>query len=198
MFSPPEYVNQAAERYMVCDTDHARRTIALSLAAAEWCQELMAGLYGSLPRTITGRAIVREFLLRTVQDKGLASRYLAISQLAVLAEAQHLKLDGIRSQGTLFAVLPVIHRANLQGTAVDLAALLDDARQMTIAEFRAKWSCGLRRRQNCLNIVQAWIADTDRCDLLQHVRQLVEERLYELGQVVSSQPAVSGAARTKQ
>jgi len=186
-FQPPNYVSEAADRYIGCGTRHAHATIALSLAAGEWCQEIQSGVYGVVPKDTTAQRIVREFLLRRVRDKGLASRYLAIARLAGMAEAQHLKLDGIRSQGTLFAALPIIRRAELDGTPLDLRALLDDASTMTIGDFRAKWNPSSRRRKLSLHVIEAWIAATDKYDLLQQAQRLIDLRIQEL-QVVSSQP----------
>lgn len=188
-FQPPSYVSQAADTYIASGTWQVHATIGLALAAGEWRRELEAGIHGKLPPESRPVQIVLHYLLQSTRDKSLASRYLAISQLAELAEAQNLTLDGIRSQGTLFAILPVIRRAKSRGIAISLSDVLQDAARMTIAEFRKKWTIASRLpRPFDLGTVQAWIAATTNRDILKVFRDLIDERLEELRVVVSSQP----------
>ena len=190
MQNPPDYVVSAIDAYRGAARQHARRTVAVALAAAEWAEELAVGA-GSRAQA---RRVVRQYLVDALGNSGLASRYLAIAQLADLAEAEDLRLDGIKSQGVLLAILPVIARADKNGAAIPLQELLSDAASMTIDEFRAKWRYAASRRINkpsqCgFSAVCDWIVATAAPEELLEIRALICMRLEDLAAVADASTA---------
>lgn len=132
----PIYLKDAIAAYNEADRRHARLTIAVSLAAEQWAIELMQSGGGSKSKAA---ATVRSFLAIELGGKSKVSRFLNVAKFVAMVDSENLTLEGIPSQGMLFAILPVINEARKSGRQLPLPELLADAATLTVQEFNKKW-----------------------------------------------------------
>jgi hypothetical protein len=181
----PEYLEKAARRYQNSATGHARATIGLALSVTAYCDELAAGVLGSMPGGMTSKSFVLRVLtkdLPTPFEKSFACRLFAVSELCEQAECQGLTLDRIRSQGSLFALAVLVKRATEKDLSISLTDAIEDASTLTIAEFRDKWRDVLQAGAAPaappeLGRVLKWIAQASDRNALRKVAAATYQRL---------------------
>ena len=128
--------------------------------------------------------------LPTLIDKGTASRLFAIGRLCDETERLELTLDGIRSQGTLFALTAVFTQARKRGVDFPLEEAITDAEHLTIVDFRIKWKELLGRvERDSLPVghILRWLQKIDDEASLHSIAQATADRL---SKVASSQLSV--------
>ena len=95
------HLAQALRSYASVSRHHAAATIALAVAANVCRREIEAPEANSR----SARRFVLRGLSIALEDKSLASRILDIGDLADRLVALGLRLDAVRSQGVLFALV---------------------------------------------------------------------------------------------
>lgn len=130
-FCPPDYLRRAIKSYRQASESCVSATIALAMATAKYSADLSEE---------NAEKAVANKVADLVEAPDLRSRLLDIAALADEALKQGMTLENIKSQGVLFAVVAARNARKKSGEQVDWKELLDDAKTLTIAKFRAKWN----------------------------------------------------------
>ncbi len=141
----PGYLRLAAKAYRVNSQQYCANTVHLALSAELYTAELLAGKYGGVPAGGDAGKVVRSRLKQLINDDAFVSRAAAICVMSKFLADRGLKLDKIRSQGVLFAMLPCWEKAANENR---LTELMEDASKLSISKFRKQWNKQRRRSKN--------------------------------------------------
>jgi len=159
---------------------HAVATIRLALTVGAYAEKLVAIGACSNQRIAEKRVRNQVHELLGKKDKPLVSRLFGIVKMTEAFARENLSLTGVRSQGVLYAMLSVWKTARDSNR---LRELVDDAADLSIKDFRHKWSPSNGKHKQrpparaSVEVVLDWVERSAGDDDLLRVWEAIEARL---------------------